>query len=369
MGCFAAQRAINSTINAALEIFSMKNTIFVFIILSILLPGILTAQNTEVAVNQKIAVQTAIATVEPSKGYLIGPGDEIVVKVLGEDQFNFTATVNEDGKIVVPFFENPIVAKCKTENELRIDLTKLLSEYLKTPQLSFQTTKKSRSKATIFGEVNLPQPIEIERRFTLVEAIAVAGGLREEAGGMIEVFRTQRPLCSSEDDENYWKPESGDPTEIPSRVYSLANIRMGKEDSNPVILPGDVIQVQKAYPAYITGEVIAPQGILLKEGGTSLSEALAKISGTKGSAKTKEIKIYRLKPGFSLASKERDVLTANLELIKTGQEKDIMLQPYDIIEVDKTKKSMAMTILEFAVGAGKAAVTAAANSTGYRVIY
>ncbi len=329
----------------------------------------MSAQSPVVASTQKAPVINVPAVMEPSRGYMIGPGDDISVKVLGEDQYNFTATVNEDGKIEVPFFETPIVAVCKNERELRTDITKLLAVYLVNPQLSIQTTKKSRPQATIYGEVNLQKVIDIERRFTLVEAIALAGGLREEAGGMIEVFRTHPPMCASADDENNWKRESDDPTEIPSRIYNIADIRLGKEDANPVILPGDVIQVQRAFPAHITGEVIAPQGILLKSGGTTLTEALAKISGTTGTAKTKEIKIYRLKHGSTPASKERDVLVANLELIKDGKEKDIMLQPYDIIQVDKTKKSMAMTILEFAVGAGKAAVTAAANSTGYRVIY
>lgn len=331
--------------------------------------GAVQAQNTAVASAKKLPVNAVTASIEPSKGYMIGPGDEISGKVQGEDEFNFVVTVDENGMIELSFADQPIMVKCKTQNVLRTEITGLLGKYLRNPQLSLQTTKKSRSKATIYGEVHLPQAIEVVRRFTLVEAVAMAGGLKEDAGGLVQVFRTQPPLCSSENDENNWKPESGDATEIPSRIYSLANIQLGKEESNPVILPGDVIQVQKAAPAYITGEVIAPQGILLKEGGTSLSEAIAKISGTTQTAKTKEIKIFRLKSGSNPASKERDILVANLELIKSGKEKDILLQPYDIIQVDKTRKSMAQTILEFAVGAGKAAVTAAANSTGYRVIY
>ena len=42
------------------------------------------------------------------KGYLIGPGDEITGKVLGEKEFDFVATVDEDGKIEVPFFDKPV---------------------------------------------------------------------------------------------------------------------------------------------------------------------------------------------------------------------------------------------------------------------
>ncbi|MCV4725945.1 polysaccharide biosynthesis/export family protein, partial [Escherichia coli] len=45
-------------------------------------------------------------------GYLIGPGDEITGKVLGEPQFDFVATVDEDGRIEVPFFDKPVDARC-----------------------------------------------------------------------------------------------------------------------------------------------------------------------------------------------------------------------------------------------------------------
>ena len=48
--------------------------------------------------------QGIAADAELQKGYLLGPGDEITGKVLGEAQFDFVATVNEDGKIEVPFF-------------------------------------------------------------------------------------------------------------------------------------------------------------------------------------------------------------------------------------------------------------------------
>ncbi len=62
---------------------------------------------------------------ESQQAYLIGPGDEITTKILGEPQFDFVATVDQDGKIEVPFFDKPIVATCRTERELRADVSKL----------------------------------------------------------------------------------------------------------------------------------------------------------------------------------------------------------------------------------------------------
>lgn len=303
---------------------------------------------------------------QPGAGYLLGPGDEIVGKVLGEPTFDFLATVNEDGKIEVPFFDKPIVAKCRTERELRSDVTDLLSKYLKSPQVSVRVTeKKSRPPVTIYGEVMNTQPIDLRRQATLLEVLAFAGGVKEEAGGVVQVYRTQSPMCSvgGKDD---WK--KSDPTDV-SRTYSLKNVKMGNEESNPVIYPGDVIFIHKAPPVYITGEVVAPQGIYLKEGGLSLTEAIAKVSGPRREAKTKDVKIYRLKPNSTPDSKDRDVISVNYDLIRKGRQKDVMLQAYDIIEIDKAKDSIAMSILKIATGAAKAGVNALSTGGGYRVLY
>lgn len=203
------------------------------------------------------------------------------------------------------------------------------------------------------------------RKATLLELLSFSGGVTEEAGGMIQVFRTRPPMCSEAKEDSEWQAMVGDVSDVPSRMYSLSSLRLGKEEANPIIYPGDVIVVQKASPVYITGEVMQPQGIYLKEGGVSLSEAIAKIGGVRREAKTKDIKIYRLKSN----SKDREIITANYDQIKKGTQKDIMLEPYDIVEVDKAKESIAATILKTVIGMGKTVVTSGANSIGYRVLY
>lgn len=310
--------------------------------------------------------QDPAAVVGSQKNYLLGPGDEITGKVLGEEQWDFVATVDEDGKIEVPFFDNPVTAKCLTERDLRVQVVKLLAKYLKSPQLSLRVTgRNSRPPATIYGEVGTPQQVVLTRKTTLLELLSFSGGVKEEAGGMVQVFRTRKPICIEADTESDWKAEGGDALDVPSRMYSLSSLRLGKEEANPVIYPGDVVVVQKAAPVYITGEVLSPQGIYLKEGGMSLSEAIAKIGGVNRTAKTKDIKIYRLKSN----SKDREIIAANYDQIKKGTQKDIMLEPYDIVEVDKAKKSIAMTILEIATGTARQAISSFGGGLPQKVLY
>lgn len=314
-----------------------------------------------------VSAQTPQNAPVDQKGYMITPGDEITGKVLGEPQYDFVTTVNDNGMIYVPFSpENkPVIAKCHSELELRNEITTLLARYLRNPQVSLNIKKNYRT-ATIYGEVNKPMQVELRRKATLVEMLAMAEGIKEEAAGMIQVIRTQPPVCTDNFSvKDIWTVENGDPTDAPSRMFSLAAVRLGKEEANPVIYPGDVIMVLKASPVYITGEVVAPQGIYLKEGGTSLYEAIAKISGLKPEAKTKDVKIFRLKSN----SKDRDTISANLDLIRKGEQKDIMLEPYDIIQVDKSKDSMATTILKAALGIGKQMAGSLSSGLSYRIAY
>lgn len=310
--------------------------------------------------------QDVMVTPEPERGYLVGPGDEITGKVLGEPQFDFTATIDEDGKFQVPFFDKTIEARCRSEKELRADVTQLLSKYLRNPQVSVRVTqRKSRPPATVFGEVRNPQQVDLRREARLLELISFAGGVTEEAGGMIQIFRTQPPICAETRMEADWKAESNNGLDVPSRMYSLSGLRQGKEEANPVIYPGDVIVVQKAAPVYITGEVNQPQGIYLKEGGTTLTEAIAKIGGVRREAKTKDIKIYRLKAN----SKDREIISVNYDSIKKGDQKDVMLEPYDIVEVDKSKKSVAQLVFETVTGVGRTAIGGFGSALPQRVLY
>lgn len=301
-----------------------------------------------------------------SKGYLLGPGDLVTATVAGEKEYDFIVTIDEDGKIEVPFSDKPIVARCMTVRDLKNEVTKLLSKFLRDPQVNVRIETRSRPQATVYGEVNYPTRFDMNRKATLVELLAFAGGLREDsAAGIIQVSRPVAPLCAADTDPDNWKSNSPDPTIVPSRIYSVADIKSAKPDSNPTIYPGDVIYVHKAAPVYLTGEVFSPQGIYLRDGGMTLTQAIAKVGGPKREAKRKDIKVRRLKPG---TNDQYEILSANYDLIMKGQQKDILLQPYDIIEVDQTKPGIAKQVLDIATGAARTGVSALSSTIGYRVI-
>lgn len=303
-----------------------------------------------VGLTQFAVAQDVMVTPEPVRGYLVGPGDEVTGKVLGEPQFDFVATIDEDGKFEVPFFDQPIQATCRTEKDLRSEVSRLLSKYLKNPQISFRVTqRKSRPPATVYGEVQKAQQVELRREARLLELISFSGGETEKASGMVQVFRTQPLMCVEGSTDDNWVVDANNGSSVPSRLYSLNTLRSGREEANPSIYPGDLIVVLKAPPIYVIGEVNALREIPLTGNGLSLTEAIAQSGGFSRTAKTKTVTIRRLKAN----SKDREIIAVNYDQIKKGTEKDVILQPFDIVEVDKAKKSIAQTILELATGSAR----------------
>lgn len=286
--------------------------------------------------------------IAPGMNYTLGPGDEVTVKVLGEPQFDFMATVDEKGEIEVPFVQKAITAKCRTEGDLRSEVAKNLAVYLRNPQISLRVTdRKSRPPVAIYGEVMLAQQVILQRRATLLELLAFAGGVKEKASGMVQVFRTRPALCT-EEAALAWKNQD-EKGIIPTRSYSLSSLKTGGEEANPQIFPGDIIVVGKAPPVYVIGNVMSLKEITIGENGLSLMEALSQAGGFAPRAKSKDIKIRRLKPN----SREREIITVNADDIKKGKQKDIMLQSEDIVEVDKAPKSVLETVLELVTGTAR----------------
>lgn len=292
-------------------------------------------------ISKEILAQAAPKTNnQPSvpSGYKIVPGDELEIKVLGEPQFDGRYTVDEDGKIVLAFVNKPIQAGCRTERQLKDDVSAALGKYLKNPQFNLRVVEKSSVPAVVYGEVRMPQKVEMQRRVRLLELLSFSGGWTDKAGGTVQVFHTQPVQCAEPGEELDPQPLA-DGSNVPFKVYKLSEISSGRDDANPIIRPGDVVDVKKAPPVFVVGEVRNPpaaDSLTIPESGMTLTDAIYRSGGLTREAKKKDVKIYRIKTG----SPEREILTANLEQIKKQQQKDIALQPYDVIEVEKAPKSI-----------------------------
>jgi protein involved in polysaccharide export with SLBB domain len=112
----------------------------------------------------------------------------------------------------------------------------------------------------------------------------------------------------------------------------------------------------------VTGLVVAPQGVYLRPQST-LRTVIAQVGGLRREAKN-AIKIYRRKPDSPTAFEEIAVNYGDILKQKTP---DILLQPYDVIEVGEASqlkgKRLVDTLLGFAVGGAGQVVTGGIQRT------
>jgi polysaccharide export outer membrane protein len=302
------------------------------------------------------------------RNYLLGPGDVLDVRVFGQPDLNAVVEVDGDGNISsLPFIEAPIPAKCRTEKEVQKDIATAYGKYIKNPQISVRITeRKSRQPATVFGAVRQPMRIQMQRKVRLNELMAASGGFTERAAGTIQILHTEPVMCPEPGEEAEAAPIDG--TKVPLQVVKIIELRAGKPQANPIIRPGDYILVTEAEPVYVTGSVYSPQGVYIRDQLT-LSRALAMVGGVKKEAKTSDIRIYRQKAG----SPDQETILVDLAAIKKNQKPDILLQPYDVIEVPEAGMFSSGRIGSTLLGAVSGGLSQMFSSVGgalpTRVIY
>jgi len=306
--------------------------------------------------------------VQGIKSYLLGPGDVLDVRVFGQPELSSSVQVDSDGNLsALPFIEKPIVAKCRTDKEVQKDITTAYSKFINNPQVSVRISERnSRQPATVFGAVRQPTRVEMKRKVRLNELMAVSGGFTERASGTIQILHTEPLMCPEPGEEAQSAPIDG--TRIPLNIVKIADLRSGKTEANPVIRPGDYVLVTEAEPIYITGSVMSPSGIYLREG-LMLSRALAMVGGARKEAKLTDVRIYRQIPG----SANQEVITVDVAAIKKNQKPDVALQAYDVIEVPEAGMFSSSRIGATLVGAITGGLSSAITNTGMylpsRVIY
>jgi polysaccharide export outer membrane protein len=126
--------------------------------------------------------------VDPSE-YRIGPEDVLQISIWKNEAMSRTVPVRPDGKITLPLL-NDVEAAGLTPMQFRDALIKKLTEYMPAPEVSVIVVDPRSFKVSVMGEVPKPGRYEFRSRTTVLDAIALAGGLSQYASrGRIFVLR------------------------------------------------------------------------------------------------------------------------------------------------------------------------------------
>ena len=189
---------------------------------------------------------------------------------------------------------------------------------------------------SVLGAVKESGVLQLQGTRRLLDVIAMAGGLSEQAGERI-LIRRPGP------------DESAPPLEIAVPVKQM--LGSGADSQyNPWIQPHDTIQAETAGLVYVLGSVNRPGGFPIKdqEQITAL-QAMSLAEGSKPTASLQRAQIIRGE-GF-----ERTEIALSVKDVIKGKAPDPILLPNDILYIPDSRLKSASTkgaeaIVQMAVG-------------------
>lgn len=175
--------------------YSKKSiTSIAFVAVLVLTSSLGLAQTSRTNENGNLTVSSAATAAPPASGpssasassavaatgYIIGPDDVLVVNVWKEPDLSRSVVVRPDGKITLPLLKD-MNASGSTPEELQSRIEKGLADFVSKPSVTVIVQEAKSHKFNILGQVQKPGTYILTGPMTVLDAIALAGGLREWA--------------------------------------------------------------------------------------------------------------------------------------------------------------------------------------------
>jgi polysaccharide export outer membrane protein len=156
--------------------------------------------------------------------YRIGPEDVLDILVWKNEDLTRTVAVRPDGRISLPLLNDVVVAGL-TPMQLRTKLAKGFAPYVNDAEVSVIVKEIHSFKVSVIGMVKTPGRYELRSEATILEALALAGGLTEFAKrDRIAVFRS---------DGRRWQRFG----------FDYGNVIYENAEQNFPLRPGDIVVV------------------------------------------------------------------------------------------------------------------------------
>lgn len=121
---------------------------------------------------------TAKATTASSNHpYVIGPEDVLSISVWKEEGLTRQVRVRPDGRISFPLV-GEVVAAGMTAERLREELSHGLQKYITAPAVGVTVDEINSYKVYVLGEVERPGLLPAKAPISVLQALALAGGLK-----------------------------------------------------------------------------------------------------------------------------------------------------------------------------------------------
>ena len=160
--------------------------------------------------------------------YRVGAQDLLSISVFGVQDLTKEVRVNSNGQISLPLI-GAVMAGGRTIPELEAELARKYSDgYLQKPQVSVFVKEFTSQRVTLEGAIAKPGIYPITGKTTLLQAIALAGGVDDKTadlGGIVLMRQVDGKRMAA--------------------AYDLRQVRRGVVD-DPVIFGDDIVVVEQS---------------------------------------------------------------------------------------------------------------------------
>jgi polysaccharide export outer membrane protein len=278
------------------------------------------------------SAQTTRTMVPASPSLPISFGDLIQVNVFDSPELSGTLRVNSNGEAVLPL-GGTVKVRGLTAAEAGTAIANQLKEsgVLLDPHVTVLIVEYESQGVTVTGEVRTPGVYPLLGNRSVMDMIAMAGGLNENAGKVASVFH---------------RDSAKDVRQVKLNVSVQTPESIA--DSDFELLPGDTISVSRSGVIYVIGDVGRAGGFLVEHNDRlTVLQALALAQGANQTASLGGTQLMR--------KTENGRLQYGLDLKKIlkGESPDVLLADGDILYVPVSfKRVYSLRMIEAMISAG-----------------
>lgn len=217
---------------------------------------------------------------------LLGAGDLIKVSVYGNPDLGLETRVNTDGTITFPLLGAvPVGGLSVTSAEKKLGGMLESGGFVRKAQVNIVVTALQSQQISVLGQVNRPGRYPVEGKRSLMDVLALAGGISADGGDTVSVIRKRNGRTTKD-------------------VIDIVNmIRTGEFKNDFELAPDDILYVERAPRFYIYGEVQRP-GTFRLERAMTVAQALSVGGGLSQRGTERGVRIKRRAADGSMQSFE-----------------------------------------------------------------
>jgi polysaccharide export outer membrane protein len=267
----------------------------------------------------------------------IGPNDLLSVSVYDSPELTRTVRVSADGLLRLPMLKQRIAAGNMLPADLEAAIAEALEreEILVAPVVTVAVAEYHSRPISVAGAVKAPLTFQAIGPMRLLDAVARAGGLTEDAGPEILITRAR-------------SERAGATTE---HIQVKALLNAASPELNVSLTGGEEITIPATGRVFVVGNVKKPGAFALREAGEgTVLQMLALAEGVAPFA-AKQAWLYRRGPDG-----QRREVAVELRQIMERKHDDVRVLPDDILYVPENRgRRLSVAALERALAFGSTA--------------